>query len=283
MKIDGRAIAEKILMQLKRRVDTLKKKHITPHLVVLRVGNDHATTSYIAQKEKMTKSIGGIIHVYTFPNDVQEETLLKKLHAVNKDQTVHGIIVQLPLPKHIREEKLLHAIDPKKDIDGFHPNSNFPMPLAAAVMTILEEIFTRSHLVKGETFNKWLRKQKIVVTGKGKTGGKPIIELLKEQNIQPIVIDSKTLNPEKFTKQADIIITAVGKGKIFTKTMMKRGAILIGIGMYKGEDNKFYGDYDEDEIKDIASFYTPIPGGVGPVNAAKLIENLVRATEISLH
>jgi len=278
MKIDGRAIAEKILNQLKKRVAILKRRNIIPCLVVIRVGNDPATTSYIAQKEKMVNSIGGKITIYNYPNGVLEKKLLDNLQTFRKQKNIHGIIVQLPLPKHIDQEKLLLAIDPKKDIDGFHPKSDFHMPIADAVTELLEHVFINiSH--KQQSFVEWLKKQNIVVIGKGKTGGKPIINLLKQQNIQPFVIDSKTMHPEKWTAKADVIISAVGKGKILTRDMVKKGVVLIGIGMRKGMDNKFYGDYNENEIKDVASWYTPIPGGVGPVNAAKLMENLVTAAE----
>jgi len=278
MKIDGRAIAEKILNQLKKRVAILKRRNIIPCLVVIRVGNDPATTSYIAQKEKMVNSIGGKITIYNYPNGVLEKKLLDNLQTFRKQKNIHGIIVQLPLPKHIDQEKLLLAIDPKKDIDGFHPKSDFHMPIADAVTELLEHVFINiSH--KQQSFVEWLKKQNIVVIGKGKTGGKPIINLLKQQNIQPFVIDSKTMHPEKWTAKADVIISAVGKGKILTRDMVKKGVVLIGIGMRKGMDNKFYGDYNENEIKDVASWYTPIPGGVGPVNAAKLMENLVTAAK----
>lgn len=283
MEINGRAIADNILADLKFRVENLQRMHnITPHLAVVKVGDDPAITSYVNQKEKTAEKIGAKVIVYQYPESIEEKELLDKLQQLDDDPETHGLILQLPIPKHLDEEKLLLAISPEKDVDGFHPHTQFTVPLAAAVETILEYICDMSEPLQEITFTEWLKKQNIVIIGKGKTGGMPVITLLQSQHITPIIIDSKTENREGSLKTADIIISAVGKNNTVQKSMIKPGAILISIGMTKGEDGKFYGDYDTEEIKEIAGFYTPVPGGVGPVNVAKLMENVVAAAEKTL-
>ncbi|HSW97920.1 MAG TPA: bifunctional 5,10-methylenetetrahydrofolate dehydrogenase/5,10-methenyltetrahydrofolate cyclohydrolase [Candidatus Saccharimonadales bacterium] len=283
MRIDGRALADNILADLKTRVEELQKKHdITPHLAVVRVGYDPAITSYVNQKEKTAQKIGAQFIGYQYPETVTEQELFDRLVALDTDPNIHGLILQLPIPKHLNQQKLLLTISPEKDVDGFHPNSKFIVPTASAVLTILEHIFSISEPLQEKTYLDWLNKQQIIIIGKGKTAGQPMIDLLKSKNISPIVIDSKTDNPQQQLKNADIIISAVGKKDMVKKEMVKPGAILISIGLDKGEDGKFYGDYDNEDVQDIAGFYTPVPGGVGPVNVAKLMENLVQAAENSL-
>ncbi|HSW87548.1 MAG TPA: bifunctional 5,10-methylenetetrahydrofolate dehydrogenase/5,10-methenyltetrahydrofolate cyclohydrolase [Candidatus Saccharimonadales bacterium] len=283
MQIDGRAIAEGILADLKVRVVELQNKHsITPHLAVVRVGDDPAITSYVNQKEKTAQKIGAQFTKYQYPATVTEQELLDQLISLDNNPHIHGLILQLPIPKHLNQERLLLTIRPEKDVDGFHPHSKFTAPTASAVYTILEYIFSISEPLQEKTCIEWLKSQKIVVIGKGKTAGQPMIDLLASKNIHTIVIDSKTEHREELIKNADIVISAVGKKDIIKKEMIKPGAILISVGLDKGPDGKFYGDYDNEEVKDVAGFYTPVPGGVGPVNVATLMENLVHATEISL-
>lgn len=283
MKIDGKEIANKIILELKKRVKKLREKKILPHLAIALVDKDPASVAYVNQKKLKGEEIGVKISVKNIPVDITESALLKTIQQFNNDNNVHGIIVQRPLPDNIESNAISLAIDPKKDVDGFLPNSKFEPPIALAVLRILEEIFslTRSHLVRlrGETLTNWLSSQKIVIIGKGETGGKPIIEMLRKMNIKPSIIDSKTPNPKTITEKADIIISAVGKENIVKPEMLKRGVILIGVGLYKGTDGKMHGDYDEEQIKNIASFYTPTPGGVGPVNVAMLLKNLVTEAE----
>ncbi len=275
MKIDGREIAQNILSNLKRRVETLKKKGITPHLVIILVGHDPASEAYVKQKAQKGEAIGIKVTVKNYQLSTTNYQLLEAIKQFNNDSNVHGIIVQQPLPPQIDVSAIINAVDPQKDVDGFHPQTKFPMPLAVAVLKILEEVsFSNT-----STFIKWLGGKKIVIIGKGETGGGPIIKRLKELGIKTIVIDSKTPNPHELTKTADIIISSVGKPNIVKESAIKNGVILISVGLHKGEDGKLHGDYEEEEIADIAGFYTPTPGGVGPVNVACLLENLVTATE----
>lgn len=283
MQIEGKNIAQDILEKLRQRIAELQATHhIAPHLAVIRVGEDPAVTSYVNQKVKTAEKIGITVTVYPYPDTISEETLFGKLQELDNDKATHAIILQLPIPQHLDKEKLLQTISPKKDVDGFHPDSQFIPPLATAVEKILQHIFTISNPLQEASFDHWLQQQNIVVFGKGKTGGQPILSLLQEKKLTPIIIDSKTENTVAKLQKADIIIAAVGRQGLITKTMLKPGVILIGIGMTKNTDGKFSGDYNTEEIKDIAGFYTPIPGGVGPVNVATLMENVVLAAERTL-
>lgn len=283
MIIDGRTIANHILAELLIRVDDLMEKYdIQPHLAVLRVGEDPAIASYIRQKEKMAKQIGAIVSVYNFPESVDQKTLKESISFLQDKSEIHGLILQLPVPQHIDYEALINDIHTDKDVDGFVEHSPFVIPVAAAVMKALEIPMIKDTEKTGESFNEWLQSKNIVVMGKGKTGGLPVIELLKKRGANPKVIDSQTINSKELTQQADIIITAVGKPNTLTVDMIKKDAILIGIGMGMDSEGNFVGDYNEEDIKDKASWYTPIPGGVGPINAACLMENLVIAAENSI-
>lgn len=292
MIIDGRTVANHILAELLVRVDQLQETyHIQPHLAVIRVGEDPAVTSYIKQKEKKAKEIGAVVSVYNFPESVSQEKLKESIRFLQEKsdlpagrQGIHGIILQLPVPPHINFEKLILDIHPDKDVDGFVPHSQFVIPIAQAVLKILEIPMIKEMQESGESlsFNEWLLTKKFVVVGKGKTGGQPIIDMFRAKNVALSVIDSKTPNPSLITQNADVIITAVGKPHTLTGDMIKKNAILISVGMSLTPEGNFVGDYNENDIKDKASWYTPIPGGVGPVNVACLMENLVIAAEKSV-
>lgn len=280
MIIDGRTIANHMLADLLTRVDELAAKYdIQPHLAVIRVGDDPSITSYINQKAKQAKEIGAELSVYNFPQNTTTEELQQSIDFLQTKTDIHGIILQLPVPKHIDAQKLILSIHPNKDVDGFRPNSEFIIPIATAVMKILEIPMIKETEKTGESFDEWLQSKKIVVIGKGKTGGEPIISLLQKKGLTVAVIDSQTTQVIEKTQNADIIISAVGKPHTLTADMVKKDVILVGVGMSMDTEGKFVGDYDENDIKDKASWYTPIPGGVGPVNVACLLGNLVTAAE----
>lgn len=282
MKLSGREISEKLYGELKTRVEKLKKKNITPHLVVILVGENPASIAYVTQKQKKGEEIGAKVTILQYPTKVTTEELIEKVNLLNGDPYVHGILIQRPLPKHIDVEKLELITDPEKDTDGFHPESPYVLPLPLAVIKILEETYLKINQktkLGTAAFIQWLQEKNIVIMGKGPTGGGPIITYLKNISVYPQVIDSKTKSPEKLMKKADIIISAVGKENAVKKEDIKKGVILISVGINRGENNKLHGDYDVETIKDIASYYTPTPGGVGPVNVAMLWENLLAATE----
>ncbi len=281
MKIDGRELAEKIYDRLTQKVSELKKKGITPNVTVILVGDDPASVAFIKQKQKGAERIGATLTLIQFTPDIEQTELINKVDELNLDPLVHGIIVQQPLPNHINIREVEYEVTPEKDIDGFHPQTKFKVPLALAVLDVLGEIFNQIN--PKMAFIDWLKSKNIVVIGKGNTGGGPTIQLLQENGVKPIVIDSKTENRGAVLKKADIIIPSVGKEGIVQPQDLKQGVILVGVGMYKNDEGKLKGDYIVTEIETIASFYTPVLGGVGPMNVACLMENLVKAAQLRVN
>jgi methylenetetrahydrofolate dehydrogenase (NADP+)/methenyltetrahydrofolate cyclohydrolase len=277
MKIDGREISQLILEDLKKQVEKLKLSSITPHLYILLLTDDPSAKSYVNQKSLKSQQIGTEITIETVNPKIETRDLLQKINKLNKDNSIHGIIVQRPVPSQIREEDISKAIAIEKDIDGFCPNSKFSIPVALAVFEILQNIKNRISSARNLTLKGWLKGQKITVIGNGLTAGGPIIRSFKNLGIEPLLITSKTENKKELLRNSDIIISAVGKANIVEDSMIKKGVILIGVGMHREKDGKFHGDYDERNIEDTASFYTPTPGGVGPLNVAMLLRNLVQA------
>lgn len=278
MLLDGRTVANHIFDNLTQRIQELVQKGIQPHLAVVCVGSDPATMSYIAQKEKKAKHIGAVVSVYKHPDTITQEKLQETIDFLQQSGDIHGIILQLPIPQHLDQQTLINSINPEKDVDGFVKNSPFVVPIASAIFKLLEVACIPETSKTGDSFNEWLRSKDVVVIGKGATGGTPIANEFKKRGITPHIIDSQTLHPQDITTKADIIITAVGKRGILTPDMIKKDVILLNVGMTM-EEGEFFGDYNEEDIKDIASWYTPTPGGVGPVNVACLLENLVIAAE----
>ncbi len=273
MKINGRAIAKKISEELIQKTEELTKKGITPHLLIILVGNDLSSKAYIRQKIKRAEKVGIRTTLKRYPKNTSEKTLLKFVKEANTDTSVHGIIIQRPLPSQFDPLEINHAVIPEKDVDGFHPQSKFDPPLALAVIRILEEIHPK---VSAAPLHQWLNEKNIVILGRGEAGGKPVITYLNKLGIPHQVIHSQTSDRNELLKTADIIISAVGKREVVKKDWLKKGVILIGIGLHK-ENNSLFGDYVEDDIKDIASCYTPTPGGVGPVNVIMLLKNITIA------
>lgn len=265
MKIDGKQIASEILEDLKSQVLKLKEKGVIPTLAIILIGDDQASESYIKQKELKAGEIGAEIKLFRF-KETNRKDLLKLIKNLNIDPKIHGIIVQRPLPEEFDRNLISEAINPLKDVDGFNPDSEFDAPVAEAVVKILQ-IIGESDLVQ----------KQIVIIGKGETAGGPIIKFLRETGCRPEIIDKKTPNPENAIKEADIIISAVGHEKIFDTNLLKNNQILIGVGLYMGDDGKLHGDYPDEEVEGKVKYFTPRIGGVGPVNVAYLMKNLLEA------
>jgi methylenetetrahydrofolate dehydrogenase (NADP+)/methenyltetrahydrofolate cyclohydrolase len=285
MRIDGKIIAGNILTKLTGTVSTLKRGGITPALAVILVGNDPASVSYIRQKQKAADSIGAKLILEQFKDSVTPVMLESAIAHYNNDSAVHGLIIQRPVPKFIgKRGDILSSVAPAKDVDGFIPDSPFEVPVARAVITILEEIHTK--LTDAEltrfSFKQWLNSQSMAIIGRGDTAGAPIASTLSKYDCTTSIIHSKTSNPEKILRNATVIISCTGKRGIATKSTVSQGVILISVGLWRDTEGKLHGDYEEEDIKDTASFYTPTPGGVGPVNVACLMQNLVEACMISI-
>jgi methylenetetrahydrofolate dehydrogenase (NADP+)/methenyltetrahydrofolate cyclohydrolase len=275
MKIDGRKIAEEIFLRLKK---TRMKANLPPTLLVILVGDNPASISYIRQKEKAAQELGFKIIIKKFSDSITQEKLKKEIGEANKNYLIHGVIVQLPLPKYLDPNHILSFIAPSKDVDGFTPNSFFKPPVAEAVLKILAKIHAQGQTscVKNQAQGQT---SSTVVIGRGMTAGKPIAETLKKLGYKVAIAHSQTTPAQfsRFVKSAGVVISCVGKENIVKAQDIKPGAIVIGVGLHRTPEGKLAGDFDEEEISRVAGFYTPTPGGIGPVNVACLMENLARA------
>lgn len=275
MKIDGKEISAQILKNLKERVGKLKKKGVTPYLYIITFGKNPQTESYLKQKLLKAGLIDAKITIKRFTISTPQEKVLRFVEELNRNNKVHGIIIQRSLPKEFSGEKISLAVVPVKDVDGFHPHSYFQSPVGLAVIKLIEST------MPDQNIHSFLKSKKIVLIGKGITAGKPIIDLFHKLGVKPLIIDSKTRDKEKILKSADIIVSSVGK-KVIGKEDIKKGVILIGVGMHV-IDRKLKGDYEEGEIEDKASYFSPTPGGVGPVSVTMLMKNLIEAVEKQTH
>lgn len=272
----GSEIAQSIKDDLKNKMDELKlANQRLPHLVVVFVGNDVGSTSYVKGKEKACITIGMENTTVRYDESISEEELLNKIDELNKDNTVDGILVQLPLPKHINENKVLFRIDPSKDVDGFHPYNIGKMLIGEdtflpctpkGIIRILETI----------GYND-LSGKRAVVVGRSNIVGKPIAQLLLNKNATVTITHSKTVDVEKVCAEADIVIAAVGQPKLIKKSWLKKDAVVIDVGVNRGEDNKLCGDVDFDDCLDTVKYITPVPKGVGPMTIAMLLENTLES------
>lgn len=277
MKLDGKQLATNILENLTRVVEKLKSSGITPTMAIILIGSDPNSLIYIKQKGLKAESIGAETKLLSFDEATGNDEIEKLVVKLNNDKNIHGLIIQRPTPPQIKINELSDLINPVKEIDGFGKNSIYPVPVAQASLKLIEEAYKLTKVK--QNFNDWLKNQNVVVIGKGETAGRPIINLLQKFGVNPKVVDSKTENPDKITNSADILVSSVGKENFVTPKKLKKGVILIGVGLTKGTSGKLVGDYDEEKIKKIASFYSPTPGGVGPVNVSCLMENLVAAAK----
>lgn len=282
--IDGKAIAAQVRGEVAEKVSALKAKGITPCLAVILVGENPASVSYVTGKQKALAEVGMADRSLHLPESTTEEELLKIIDDLNKDTTVHGILVQLPLPEHINEEKVLLAIDPEKDVDGFHPMNvgNLVIGKKAFLPCTPHGIIVLLEKMGIETSGKHA-----VVIGRSNIVGKPVSLLLarKETNCTVTICHTGTKNTAEMTRQADILIAATGRPHTVTKDMVKPGAVVIDVGVNRIPDDtkksgfRLTGDCDYADLLETASFITPVPGGVGPMTIAMLIFNTLESAE----
>lgn len=272
--IDGKVLAAKMQAELKVKVDKLKEADNVPGLAVILVGEDPASQIYVRNKARQATAIGLNSSVVRLPETVTEQELLDLIEQYNQSEQWHGILVQLPLPEHISEEKVLLAIDPEKDVDGFHPMnmgrlwSGNPLMIPSTPAGIMEMF---------REYNVELSGKRAVVIGRSNIVGKPMAQLLMMADATVTIAHSKTENLRELTKEADILVVAIGRDRMIKAGDIKEGAVVIDVGMNRDEDGKLHGDVDFDEVKNVASFITPVPGGVGPMTITMLMEQTVRA------
>ncbi len=272
--IDGKKIADVILNNLKSKIKNLKQK---PGLGLVLVGDNPASEIYVNFKEKTCKEMGFYCERFNLDKNIGELDLLKLVNDLNQKTNVHGILVQLPLPKQIDEHLIINSILPHKDVDGFTP-INLGNLLSGK--TIMAPATARAVLYLIESTGTKIEGKNAVVVGRSKIVGKPTAILLLDKNATVTICHSKTKNLADFTKKADILVVAVGKPKLITKDMVKEGAIVIDVGINK-INGKVVGDVDFENVKYVASYITPVPGGVGPMTIAMLMDNTLKAMELT--
>lgn len=274
--INGRELADQMQAEIQKDVEKMTQQGIQPGLVVLLVGENPASQTYVRNKERAAAKIGILSKVEKLPETISEEELLAEIDKYNQDSRFHGILVQLPLPKHIDEEKILLAIDPKKDVDGFHP-----MNLGRLFVGKPEMIpCTPYGIMKMfEAYDIDLTGKRAVVIGRSNIVGKPMAQLLLMKNATMTIAHSKTEHLAEVAKEADILVVAIGRGHFVTKEFVKPGAVVIDVGMNRNQEGKLIGDVAFDEVSEIASYITPVPKGVGPMTITMLMYQTVEAAK----
>ena len=275
--IDGKAVSLQVKQQVKQECDKLKTKGVTPGLAVIIVGDDPASQVYVRNKEKACEECGFYSVKYELDADTTQSELNALIDKLNKDEKINGILCQLPLPKHLDDKEVINRIDPIKDVDAFHPvnvgaimigDYNFLPCTPAGVMELI-------HSTGVDVTGK-----KAVVIGRSNIVGKPMAMLLLHENATVEITHSKTLDLKSITKEADILVAAIGRAKFVTADMVKNGAIVIDVGMNRDENGKLCGDVDFENVKDKCSFITPVPGGVGPMTISMLMRNTLTAAKL---
>lgn len=274
--IDGKQLANLLQEQMKEEVALLKESGLTPGLVVLLVGEDSASQVYVRNKDLAAARIGIVSKVERYPETITEAELLAEIDKYNADPQFHGILVQLPLPKHIDENKVLLAIDPNKDVDGFHPLNlgalfaGHPTMIPCTPYGIIKMF---------EHYDIDLEGKNAVVIGRSNIVGKPMAQLLLQKNATVTMAHSKTKNLAALCRQADILVVAIGRGHFVTKDFVKPGAVVIDVGMNRNEAGKLIGDVAYDEVAPMASYITPVPGGVGPMTITMLMYQTIESAK----
>lgn len=274
--LNGKELAQKLQQEMTQEVTELKKKGLQPGLAVILVGEDPASQVYVRNKERAANNIGMYSVVYRLPETTSEADLIAKIEELNHDDKVHGILVQLPLPKHINEDLVLDTIDPAKDVDGFHPMNlgnlfaGKPTMIPCTPAGIMELIKLSGLDLAGKN---------AVIIGRSNIVGKPMAHLLLQANATVTICHSKTKDLPKVAKQADVLVVAIGRANFVTADFVKEGAVVIDVGINRDENNKLTGDVKFDEVAPLTSYITPVPGGVGPMTITMLMRQTIDAAK----
>lgn len=272
--LDGKELAKKVREGVKEQVDELKNKGINPKLAVVMVGNDSASAVYVKNKSNACRKAGIEFEEFLLPEETTEEELIELIKKLNNDKNVHGILLQSPVPKHINIDRAFDTISPEKDVDGFNAVNVGNLTIGRdclvsctpyGVMRLLEE------------YNIDVSGKRAVVIGRSNIVGKPMLQCLLSKDATVTICHSKTRNLSEVVNEADIVISAIGKPNFVTGNMIKDGAVVIDVGINRMEDGSLCGDVKFDEVEAKASYITPVPGGVGPMTVAMLVENVVKA------
>ncbi len=277
--IDGKAIGQQIRESIAEKGKELKEMGVTPGLAVILVGEDPASQTYVRNKHRSCEAIGIYSEVIKLPENTSEEELVEQIHTLNERKEIHVILVQLPLPKHINEDKVIAAISPDKDVDGFSPVSVGKMMLGQDTFLPCTPFGVMKLL---EYSGIEIAGKHAVVVGRSHIVGKPMGQLLLQKDATVTYTHSKTKDLPSITKQADILIAAVGRPNFITREHVKEGAVVIDVGINRVENNKLVGDVNYEEVEPISSYITPVPGGVGPMTITMLLYNTVKSAEKTL-
>lgn len=275
--IDGKKLAQKIRENLKIECEELKKEGINPKLAVIMVGNDKASKIYVKNKSKACDEIGIQFEEYLLDENIKQQDLISLIEKLNNDNNINGILLQSPIPKGLDINEAFRAISPKKDVDGFNP-------VSVGKLALNQDTFvscTPYGIMKMfEAYNIELEGKKVIIIGRSNIVGKPLIQCCLNKNATVTICHSKTKDIKEHIKNADIIIAAIGKPKYVTADMVKDGAVVIDVGINRGEDGKITGDVDFENVSKKASYITPVPGGVGPMTIAMLMNNVIKACKL---
>lgn len=274
--IDGKELAKKIRGQVAEEVEKLKNRGVNPKLAVIMVGEDPASKVYVKNKSKACNEVGIEFEEFLLDKTIEKKELIELIEKLNRRQDIHGILLQSPIPEHLDIYDAFATIDYRKDVDGFHPinigrlalnRQTFISCTPHGILKMLQE------------YNINLKGANVVILGRSNIVGKPLAQVLLNNDATITICHSKTKNIDKITKNADILISAIGKAKFVTKDMVKQGAVVIDVGINRGEDGKLVGDVDFVNVSKKASYITPVPGGVGPMTVAMLLHNVVIAAK----
>ncbi|MFA7319182.1 MAG: bifunctional methylenetetrahydrofolate dehydrogenase/methenyltetrahydrofolate cyclohydrolase FolD [Parcubacteria group bacterium] len=275
--LDGKKIAEEMRVELRLEISEMKKEGVVPGLAVILAGKSAASQIYVRNKERACESLGIFSEVHRLDEDVKEAEILALIAKLNADEKIHGILVQLPLPAHLDPQKIISAISPKKDVDCFHPENvgrmflGEPIFLPCTPAGIMEMLKRYEIEISGKN---------VVIVGRSNIVGKPLAVMMLKENATVTIAHSKTKNLAVVAKQADILVAAVGRAGLITADMIKQGAVVVDVGINRGEDGKLAGDVDFEKVSEVAGAITPVPGGVGPMTIAMLMKNTVAAAKM---
>lgn len=277
--LDGKETARKVRESLKSKVENLKKNNIYPKLAVIMVGEDGASKIYVRNKSKACEELGIEFEEFLLGENTTQEQLLELINTLNNREDVHGILLQSPIPKHLDINQAFRTISPEKDVDGFNPvnvgklvlgQETFVSCTPFGVIKLLEE------------YNIKIEGKNAVVIGRSNIVGKPMLQCLLNKNATVTICHSKTENLAEVARTADILVCAIGREKFVTKDMVKEGAVVIDVGINRNEQGKVCGDVDFEAVSEVASYITPVPGGIGPMTIAMLMTNIVKSAEMRL-
>lgn len=278
--IDGKKVSQEIRLRLAEETKCfIEETTIQPHLVVIIVGNNPASMTYVKNKKTSCEAVGFKSTVIELPIEITEAELLTKIIELNEDSAVHGILVQLPLPSHISEEKVIQTISVEKDVDGFHP---YQVGALASGMKCLKPCTPSGVIELLKAYGIEISGRHAVIVGRSHIVGKPLMQLLLDENATVTVCHSKTTDLAQFTKTADILVVAIGRANFIKANMVKDGAVVIDVGINRLDNGKLVGDVSFDEVSDKVSYITPVPGGVGPMTITMLLRNTLKAAKNQL-